>query len=204
MTLTVRGPGDPALEWSDDLAVARRHVEAALPGDASHEAARKQILGFLDVHPDALHRSCVEGHLTGSGMVVDPETRRFLLLLHAKVGRWLQAGGHADGDASLPAVALKEASEETGIEGLRVATPAIDLDVHEFVAPNEPRHLHLDVRYLVLAPAGAQATGNHESHDLRWVGLEDVGDYDLDRGIVRLAHAALRSLDHLDIENSTL
>jgi 8-oxo-dGTP pyrophosphatase MutT (NUDIX family) len=196
-TLTVLAAGDPVLEWSDDLALARRHVEAALPGDASHEAARKRILGFLDVHPDALHRSCVEGHLTGSAMVVDPETRRFLLLLHAKVGRWLQPGGHADGDAALPAVALKEASEETGVEGLVVATPAIDLDVHEFVAPNEPRHLHLDVRYLVLAPKGAQASRNHESHDLRWVGLDEVGDYDLDPGTVRLAHAALAALDAL-------
>jgi len=195
----VLDPGSRALERSGDLAVARRHVEAAAPGDASHEAARKRILAFLASHPDALHRSCAEGHLTGSAMVVDPQSRRFLLLLHAKIGRWLQPGGHADGDAALPAVALKEATEETGIDGLRVAAPAVDLDVHEFVAPNEPRHLHLDVRYLVLAPLDAQPVRNHESHDLRWVSLDEADDYDLDPGTVRLARAALTALGDLRI-----
>jgi 8-oxo-dGTP pyrophosphatase MutT (NUDIX family) len=185
---------DLVLAWSDDLAVARRHIEAALPGEASHEAARKQILDFVDAHPDALHRSCLAGHLTGSAMVVDPISGGLLLVLHAKVGRWLQPGGHADGDASLPAVALKEATEETGIAGLQVAVPAVDLDVHEFVAPGEPSHLHLDVRYLVVAPAAAQPVGNHESHDIRWVGLDEADDYGLDPGTVRLARAALHAL----------
>ena len=91
--------------------------------------------------------------------MVDPATRHVLLLFHAKVQRWLQPGGHADGDGNLAHVALREAEEETGIVGLRVVTPAIDLDVHMFhnAAGTEPDHLHLDVRHLVLAPAGAVA-----------------------------------------------
>ena len=193
--LRLLAAGDPLVTPSDDLAVARRHVEAALP--TADDAVRKQMLAFVDTHPDALHRSCIEGHLTGSAMVVDPGTERFLFMLHAKVGRWLQPGGHADGDAALPGVALREATEETGITGLRVAAPAIDLDVHLFEAANEVSHLHLDVRYLVVAPPAAVVRGNHESHGLRWAGTDELDTLDLDPGTHRLAHNALAALRRL-------
>ncbi|HJR26752.1 MAG TPA: NUDIX domain-containing protein, partial [Acidimicrobiales bacterium] len=171
----------------------------ALPGTADHEASRARILAFVDEHPDALHRSCAEGHLTGSAAVVDPSSRRLLLLFHAKVRRWLQPGGHADGDGNLAAVALREAEEETGIDGLVVVTPAVDLDVHVFhnAAGTETDHLHLDVRHLVLAPPGAVPAGNAESEALAWVGRTDLGRYDVDPGTLRLADAALAALDEL-------
>lgn len=182
-----------------DLAVARAAVGGAVPGDDTHEESRRAILAFLDAHPDALHRSCSEGHLTGSALVVDPATRHFLLLFHAKVQRWLQPGGHADGDAHMARVALREAEEETGIAGLQVVTPAIDLDVHMFhnAAGTEPDHMHLDVRHLVLAPPGAETAGNHESEGLAWVALEDLPRYEVDPGTIRMARAGLQALDDL-------
>ncbi len=182
-----------------DLAAARGAVVAALPGEADHEAARTSILAFLDEHPDALLRSCAPGHLTGSALVVDPASRRILLLFHAKVRRWLQPGGHADGDGDLAHVSWREATEETGIDGLRVVTPAIDLDVHVFhnAVGTEPDHLHLDVRHLVLTPAGAEATTNHESEGHAWVPLEDLERYDVDPGTIRMARAGLAVLDRL-------
>lgn len=188
-----------ALSTSADLDVARAAVEGALPGDADHEAARTQILAFLDEHPDALHRSCLTGHLTGSALVVDPDSRNVLLLFHAKVRRWLQPGGHADGDANLARVSLREATEETGIDGLQVVIPAIDLDVHLFhnAAGTEDDHLHLDVRHLVLAPPGAVGAVNHESERLAWVALDDLPRYDVDPGTIRMARAGLTALDAL-------
>jgi 8-oxo-dGTP pyrophosphatase MutT (NUDIX family) len=195
--LQVHGPG--SLRPATDLALARRAVAGALPGDDSHEAARARILAFIDAHPDALHRSCAIGHLTGSALVVDPSTRHVLLLFHAKVQRWLQPGGHADGDAELAHVALREAEEETGITGLRVVTPAIDLDVHVFrhAGGAEPDHLHLDVRHLVLAPPGAEAAGNHESEAIAWVAAKDLARYDVDPGTIRMARSGLAALDRL-------
>ena len=194
--LRLLGPDDPALAPSDRLADARRHVEAALPGEPTHEDGRRRMLAFVAAHADALERTCAAGHLTGSAMVVDPASRRFLLMLHAKLGRWFQPGGHADGDATLPGVALREAHEETGLRGLRVAEPAIDLDIHAVAPPHGP-HLHLDVRYLVVAPPGAVPSGNHESLDLRWSSYEGLPGFDVDDGLLRLGRAALAALDAL-------
>jgi len=117
------------------------------------------------------------------------------------VQRWLQPGGHADGDGNLARVALGEAEEETGISGLRVLTPAVDLDVHVFhnARDTEPDHLHLDVRHLVVAPPGAIATGNEESEGLRWLSLAEVASSDVDDGTVRMVRAALAALDGLTL-----
>lgn len=194
MPLVAHPPGPPPRSGPADLAAARAHVLAARPGDASHEAHRAGMMAFLAAHPDALDRTCAEGHLTGSAMVVDPASRRFLLMLHAKLGRWFQPGGHADGDGDLPTVAWKEATEETGIAGLSLVTPAVDLDVHQVAPPHGP-HLHLDVRYLALAPPGAAPARNHEALDLRWATYDELPGFEVDDGLLRLARAALRSLD---------
>jgi len=195
-TLRLLAAGHPDLAPHPDRGVARAHVVAARPGGDDHEAHRRRILRLVDTHPDVLDRRCRPGHLTGSGMVVDPVQRRVLLVLHAKLRRWFQPGGHADGDGNLPGVALREATEETGIEGLAVVTPAVDLDVHEVGPPHGP-HLHLDVRYLVVAPADARPQRNHESLDLRWATMDELGDFGVDGGTVRLARRAFAALDEL-------
>ena len=74
-------PGDAVLAPSGELAVAVAHVEAARPGDAAHEAHRARTLAFAAAHGDALERTGAESHLTASAMVVDPASRRFLLML---------------------------------------------------------------------------------------------------------------------------
>lgn len=170
----------------------RRAVEAVRAGDLDHVAdIRARVLAFLAEHPGALHRTCEAGHLTASALVVDPADGRFVVLFHRKLGRWLQPGGHADGDDDLAAVALREAEEETGLPGLRVRTPAIDLDVHEVRPPGEPPHLHLDLRFVVEAPPGSAAAGpppgNHESSALRWVRLDELDALDPDESLRRLA-----------------
>jgi 8-oxo-dGTP pyrophosphatase MutT (NUDIX family) len=166
-------------------------LETASLHGASQEQLRRQMLAFAHDHPDSLLRSCEAGHFTGSALVVDAARERLLLLLHTKAGRWLQPGGHADGEADLAAVAWREATEETGIVGLEVVRPAIDLDIHVFRPRVGEPHTHLDVRYLVLTPPGAVAVGNHESEELRWVTLAELADYGPDEGLVRLARRAM-------------
>lgn len=187
--------GDVALAPSAELAVAAAAVSTAIDPSGQRGAFRR----FLATHPDALHRRCVEGHLTGSALVVDAAGTQIVLLHHRKLRRWLQPGGHADGDANLAAVARREAEEETGIRGLRVVGPAIDLDVHEVSGPREPAHLHFDVRFLVLAPPDATLDRNEESTDLRWVSFDALDDFAPDAGLRRLAATARRVLSLVDL-----
>ena len=181
---------DPRLAPATDLDVAAAAVRAVLPGDPTMERFRSDVLSFAAAHPDALHRSCVEGHLTGSALVLDHSGQRVLLMHHRKLQRWLQPGGHADGEANLAATALREASEETGIVGLRIAVPALDVDIHRVAPPTEPPHDHLDVRFLVVAPPDAVIVGNHESTELKWVAPDELVAHGADLGLVRLVSAA--------------
>lgn len=156
------------------LAMAVETVSSLVADSADQAELQQRILDFCAAHPDALYRSCLEGHLTGSALVVDPIRQATLLIHHVKLDRWLQPGGHVDGNGDLADSALREAIEEVGIEDLRVCEPAIDLDIHEIPERgDEPAHLHLDVRFLVLAPAGASPTINHESFEARWVTIDD-------------------------------
>lgn len=165
----------------DDEAHAKELTRAvdivqSLAVESEEQAALQQrILDFCAEHPDALYRTCLAGHLTGSALVVDPSRNATLLIHHAKLDRWLQPGGHVDGNGDLAASALREALEEVGIVGLEVCEPAIDLDIHAIPERGaEPAHLHLDVRFLVIAPPDAAATINHESLDARWVTTDDA------------------------------
>ena len=180
--------GHPTLVSTDDLAVARE----LLAGFDDELGDRYRAL--IDAHPDASLRTCRPGHLTGSALVVDDVGVNTLLMLHAKFGVWLQPGGHADGDANLAAVALREATEETGIEGLRIWPQPLHLDIHEVDPPGEDPHLHYDVRFLVQAPANAQPQGNHESRGLRWVPLDGLADFGCEPGLVCLAQLGAETL----------
>lgn len=190
--------GHPDLRPSSSLDDAVASIVAA-EIDPDAERHRRTILDFVQDHDDALHRSCREGHLTGSALVVDADAEHVLLLFHTKLQRWLQPGGHCDGDANLAAVALREATEESGIDGLRVHPVAVDLDVHEVDPPADGPHLHLDARFLVVAPPGAMPEGNHESQAIRWVRPDDLATHDVDAGTIRMArhglarHPAVRS-----------
>lgn len=159
------------LRASADLGLARRTLEAYRPVDAAQQALRQQMLRFIDDFPTSAHlRSCRPGHLTASALVVAQDSGQVLLTRHRKLQRWLQLGGHCDGDANLAAVALREASEESGLSGLRIDPHIVDIDIHPIPArPGEPQHLHYDCRFLVYAATAEPPTRNEESDDLRWL-----------------------------------
>ncbi|KZC21036.1 MULTISPECIES: NUDIX hydrolase [Rhodanobacter] len=151
---------------------------------------------FLASHAAVFERSHAVGHFTGSAWLVSADGERVLLMHHRKLDRWLQPGGHADGDADLARVALREAHEETGVAGLRVEGGVFDLDRHRIAArANEPGHWHYDVRYVVRAGADERFTINQESRALLWRAVTDVADDDgLDPSLRRMARKWLGRL----------
>ena len=171
-----------------DLAVARRILGGYRAPDREQKEVRARILAFIDAHPEDAHlRSCLEGHLTASTMLMDHAGERVLLTLHRKLGLWLQLGGHCDGDANLVGAALREAREESGIEGILLDPTPFDLDIHSIPARgDEPEHLHLDVRFLGRAPEGAREVISEESLELGWFRPDELSGLNTDPSVTRL------------------
>jgi 8-oxo-dGTP pyrophosphatase MutT (NUDIX family) len=187
--------GDALLVPLVERSSARERVRgllAAQPADDDVQRGfRARMLAFLAEHEDALERTCAPGHFTTSALVLDAGRERALLTLHRKLGRWLQLGGHCDGDGNLAASALREAEEESGIAGLAVDPHPLDLDIHPIPARSgEPEHLHLDVRFLVLAPPGARPRASSESLALGWFAPRDLGRATTDDSVRRLFRLA--------------
>ena len=179
--------GDPALVGSSEPRAAW-HPVAPIHVDEL-DAMKRKFFELTALEPGALDRETTPGHLTGSALVFNHDATETLLLFHTKLQRWLQPGGHADGEANLARVALKEATEESGIDGLEIVDPAVDIDIHNVAPEGAEPIFHYDVRFVVFAPDGAQPVGNHESQDIKWVSLDDLDDYDLDEGHHRMIEA---------------
>ncbi len=155
--------------------------------DQGEESMRLAMLEFVQNEAMCFERSLLKGHLTASAWVVDPGRKRVVLLLHTKLGLWLQAGGHADGNPDLLEVALQEVREETGLEVKPVNRNIFDVDIHTIPARKEvPEHLHFDVRFLFEADPSIALQINHESQKLAWIPLEKVAEHNSDRSILRL------------------
>ena len=182
----------------------RRHLleildryEKAYPAEADVVA---RIRRFVEMHPDCFERTCLEGHITASAWIVSDDRRDALLTHHAKLDRWLQLGGHSDGDPDPFAVALREAREESGMAEFREASGApvpvpLDVDIHRIPARGEePEHDHLDLRYLLIAGGGQDIVRSEESKDLRWVARDSVSSLTEEESVLRLERKARQRL----------
>lgn len=138
------------------------------PPDAAQDSLRHAVLAFVHARDDACRRECVPGHVTASALVLDHTGGRALLTLHRRLGRWVQLGGHCDDDADLVTAALREATEESGVDGLRIEPELAAVHVHPVVCSLGVPTRHLDLQFVAHAPAGAQIAISDESEDLRW------------------------------------
>jgi len=172
---------------------SRARLARALSGFARrHPAQATEAAGFarlLEDRADPFVRERLEGHFTASAWLVDRTGSRTLLTHHRKLGRWLQPGGHADGDRDLARVALREAQEESGLHGLRVEPAIFDLDRHWIPEHRGvPGHWHYDVRYVVRAGDDEDFVVGEESLALAWRGIQAVAaDAGADPSLRRMA-----------------
>lgn len=179
---------NPLMETGRGQLIATlRAFAAAATGTRDREMAA-EFIRFAETHADCLLRSCVPGHFTGSAWVADAGRRRTLLTHHRKLDKWLQLGGHADGESDLAAVAAREAAEESGLTCVRLVTDAIfDLDRHLIPArKQEPEHWHYDVRFLFEADPDEPLVVTSESKDLAWVDLAEVARLNPEESMLRM------------------
>lgn len=151
---------------------------------------------FVEQHADCFERSLWPGHVTGSAWVVDPARDKILMLHHGKHFQWFQPGGHADGDADILRVALRETQEETGLtpQDIRLVDGAVfDVDIHSIPASRKgPRHLHYDIRFLVEIDDALPIPGSHESNDVAWVPLNAVSRFNNNLSTYRMLEKTRR------------
>lgn len=136
--------------------------------DPAQDALRQAVLGFVLAREDACQRACEPGHITASALVLDERGERALLTLHPRLGRWVQLGGHCEDDPDIVAAALREATEESGVDGLRMDPELVAVHVHALTCSLGKPTRHLDLQFVAYAPAGAQIVISDESDDLRW------------------------------------
>ncbi len=137
--------------------------------DPAQDSLRHAVLAFMHTRPDACRRECVPGHVTASALVLDHTGSQVLLTLHPRLGRWVQLGGHCDDDdGDIVTAALREATEESGVDGLRIGPELAAVHVHPVVCSLGVPTRHLDLQFVAHAPADARIAISDESEDLRW------------------------------------
>jgi 8-oxo-dGTP pyrophosphatase MutT (NUDIX family) len=178
------------------MITSRRELIKALQSYSTPFAEEENFIAqFLWLLEDerCYHRDHLPGHITGSAFILD-ESRNFTLLTHhAKLNKWLQPGGHADGDENIFNVALREAKEETGLKDfVPQGSGLFDIDIHVIPERKDfPEHLHYDVRILLYASREENYTISEESNDLAWVSLTDVNPITKNDSLFRMVKKVL-------------
>ncbi len=158
------------------------------PLDSADAQQAKKITQFINETPNCFERTHLEGHITASSWLVDSSRKKILLTHHKKLGKWLQLGGHVDGELDVLAAALREAREESGIQDIQpLSVDIFDVDIH-FIPEHgtDPSHYHYDIRFLLQAK-DSNFTASAESHELAWVEVENLSHYSQEASLSRMA-----------------
>ena len=148
----------------------------------------KRFIDLIETGQRCFDSHNLPGHFTGSAWVLNMDFTRTLLVRHRKLGKWVQPGGHADGEPDLHHVAERELLEESGLgEVYPCGEDIFDIDLHHIPAwIGGVEHYHYDVRYLFRACDTAPLTVSDESHELRWVALDRLEEFTREESMLRM------------------
>ena len=149
------------------------------PENSEEKLFRADFLSFIYANDKCFDRSLLEGHVTGSAWIINECRDKALLTHHKKLDRWLQLGGHADGEPDIVKVSTNEAVEESGLSSLKLfSTDIFDLDIHPIPEHKGiPKHLHYDVRFLFIADEDENLIVSNESKNLNWIPFNKLQEY---------------------------
>ena len=157
----------------------RDEIENFKPFNEQEEADKALMLKYIDTFDDVLTRENQMCHYTASGWIVNKERTKVLMIYHNIYNSWAWVGGHADGDADLDYVALKEIGEETGLKNVKIISDGIysiqilTVDSHIKRGKFVPSHVHLDCCYLVEADDTEPLTMKEdENSGVKWIDID--------------------------------
>lgn len=159
----------------------RQAIQEYVPYNEQERNDKCVMLGLLDTQADILSRDNRTAHFTASSWLINAARTRVLMVYHNIYHSWSWTGGHADGEADLLQVAMREAMEETGVKNIRTVSKDIfsleilTVDGHIKRGSYVPSHLHLNVTYLL--EADEQETlcvKPDENSGVRWFFLEEA------------------------------
>ncbi len=170
-------------------------VEGFQPnGDGEAIKSQELVLALLarSLKPFS-RRQFNPGHITCTGLVLSPDRKQVLLVLHRRLQRWLLPGGHVEADdPRIGDSARREVVEETGAILRPNAAPVlVGVDVHG-IPPraDEPFHLHHDLMF-AFAAESERFQASEEVRDVCWCSTAEFDRYQLPGSIRRAYTRAL-------------
>jgi 8-oxo-dGTP pyrophosphatase MutT (NUDIX family) len=168
-------------------------LQAHQPWDTHEQQMLQRLTAFVDEHKNFYSRELLIGHVTASAWITNQNCSHALLVHHGKLNKWLQPGGHIEDDTDMLVAALREAREETGLPVQPLSESIFDVDIHAIPArPNEPTHLHYDIRFLLGANKDAPLIITNESKDLAWVVLDEIENLTREESVLRMVRKMLQ------------
>ena len=174
-------------------------LENFCPLDEKEEKDKSIIVSVLTKNaPSCFSREREEGHITVSSWIVNPEKTRVLFCYHKIYDSWSWVGGHADGEADLVAVALREGREETGIENFTVCPGILSVEIlpvsgHMKKNCYVPSHIHYNITYLLIADEGEALKINPaENTGLMWIDMKDIEKYSSEKWMCENVYDKIR------------
>ena len=155
------------------------------PETNQEENEKRVIIDYIKQFPEnILLRENEFAHMTSSGFIMNPELDKILFIHHKLYNTWTWTGGHADGDTDLYEIALKEASEETGVKHFKPLLEGMaTLDIipvfgHVKKGRYVCSHLHLNATYVLIAEECEKLIVNEEeTSDVRWISINELANF---------------------------
>ena len=159
----------------------KQQIEAYQPFNLQEEQDRAEILRQFETAEHIMSRENRNAHVTVSAWIVSSDRTKVLMAYHNLYQSWAWLGGHADGEADLKQVILKEIEEESGLDTARFLSDDIfsleilTVDGHEKRGTYVSSHLHLNITFLLEAdPKAPIRIKEDENSAVGWIAVEGI------------------------------